>query len=462
MQGTAPTPKMRTFLVVWAGQLVSVSGTSLTGFGLQVWVFLETGSVTRLALVSLAYALPAVLLSPLAGVVVDRVDRRLAMLAADVVAGISTLLIALLFFTHSLQLWHIYLLSGFGALGNTFQSPAWMAAITLLVPKERLGRANGMVMTSDALSVVVAPVLAGALLATVGLGAVLLTDLATFAVAVFTLALVRFPRPERSAATRDRSVVREVVEGWRYLRERGGLLWLLFIYAGVNFALSFTNVLLIPLIVSFATEAAAGAVISAAGAAMLVGSLLVSAWGGPKRRRIAWIMGGIAAGGLAVMVSGWRPSLAVIAGGYMVLALLEPVINTASQVIWQLKVPPGLQGRVFSLRRMLAQAAAPLAIVLAGPLADRVFEPLMAGSSPFARVAGAVIGQGPGRGIALMFILAGVGSVLLGTAGWMHPRVRHLESEVPDQIPDLAVASSESPGDAAGAILPAEPDAGPE
>jgi DHA3 family macrolide efflux protein-like MFS transporter len=148
----------------------------------------------------------------------------------------------------------------------------------------------------------------------------------------------------------------------------------------------------------------------------------------------------------------------VIAGGYMVLALLEPVINTASQVIWQLKVPPGLQGRVFSLRRMLAQAAAPLAIVLAGPLADRVFEPLMAGSSPFARVAGAVIGQGPGRGIALMFILAGVGSVLLGTAGWMHPRVRHLESEVPD----LAVASSESAGDAAGAILPAEPDAGPE
>jgi DHA3 family macrolide efflux protein-like MFS transporter len=135
MQGAVPTTGMRTFLVVWAGQLISVSGTALTGFGLQVWVFLETGSVTRLALVSLAYALPAVLLSPLAGVVVDRVDRRLAMLAADVVAGISTLLIAVLFFTHSLQLWHIYLLSGFGALGNTFQSPAWMAAITLLVPR---------------------------------------------------------------------------------------------------------------------------------------------------------------------------------------------------------------------------------------------------------------------------------------------------------------------------------------
>jgi DHA3 family macrolide efflux protein-like MFS transporter len=121
---------------------------------------------------------------------------------------------------------------------------------------------------------------------------VLLTDLTTFAVAVFTLALVRFPRPERSATTRNRSLVREVVEGWRYLRGRSGLLWLLFIYAGVNCVLSFTNVLLIPLIVSFATEAEAGAVISAAGAAMLVGSLLVSAWGGPKRRRITWIMGG--------------------------------------------------------------------------------------------------------------------------------------------------------------------------
>lgn len=146
----APPAGMRPFLVVWAGQLVSVGGTALTGFGLQVRVYLETGSVTRLAPVSLAYALPAVLLSPLAGVVVDRVDRRLAMLGADVLAGASTLVIALLYFTGSLDLWHICLRSGLGAIGNAFQVPAWMAAMSLLVPRRHLGRANGLVMTSEA------------------------------------------------------------------------------------------------------------------------------------------------------------------------------------------------------------------------------------------------------------------------------------------------------------------------
>ena len=432
----APPAGMRPFLVVWAGQLVSVSGTALTGFGLQVWVYLETGSVTRLALVSLAYALPAVLLSPLAGVVVDRVDRRLAMLGADVLAGASTLAIALLYFTGSLELWHIYLLSGLGAVGNAFQVPAWMAAMSLLVPRKHLGRANGLVMTSEAVSIVVAPAAAGALLATVGLGAVLLADVATFGVGIVTLALVRFPRPEPAAAGPVPSVLHDIGEGWRYLRERTGLLWLLFLYAGVNFVLSFTNVLLIPLIVSFATEAEAGAVLSAAGIGMLAGSLTVSAWGGPKRR-IAAIMGGIALGGLFVVVSGLRPSLPVVTAGAVLLMLVVPVVNTASQVVWQLKVPPAMQGRVFSLRRMVAQAAAPLAIILAGPLADGVFEPLMTGEGPFARAVGAVIGTGPGRGIAFMFVLSGLGSAVLAAAGWLHPRVRHLEAEIPDQIPGL-------------------------
>jgi DHA3 family macrolide efflux protein-like MFS transporter len=430
----ATGPSMRTFLVVWAGQLVSVTGTALTGFGLQVWIYLETGSVTRLALVSLAYALPAVLLSPFAGVLADRLDRRLAMIGADVLAGISTLAIAALYFTGTLEVWHIYLLSGLGAIGNTLQVPAWMASVSLLVPKRHLGRANGLVMTSEAVSIVVAPAAAGGLLATLGLGAVLLTDAATFVVAVATLALVRFPRPERTGAEATPSLVHEMAEGWRYLRDRGGLLGLLLIYAGVNFVLAFETVLAIPLIVSFASETAAGAVLSAAGFGMLAGSLAVSAWGGPPRRRIAWIMGGIALSGGAVFAVGTRQSLVVIAAGYVALMLMLPVVNTASQVIWQLKVPPGMQGRVFSLRRMLAQAASPLAIVLAGPLADRVFEPLLAPGGGLAGSVGRVIGTGPGRGIAFMFLLAGAGTTLMAATGWAHPRIRHLETEIPDQI----------------------------
>lgn len=445
--GPTAAPSMRTFLLVWAGQLVSVTGTALTGFSLQVWIYLETGSVTRLALVGLAYALPAVLLSPFAGVLADRIDRRLAMLGADVLAGLSTLALALLYFTGSLEVWHIYLLSGLGAIGNTLQVPAWMAAISLLVPKKHLGRANGLVMTSEAVSVVVAPAAAGALLVTLGLGAVLLTDAATFAVGVATLAVARFPLHPKAASAEVPSIFGEMAAGWRYLRERGGLLGLLLIYAGVNFVLAFTNVLVIPLIVSFSSETSAGAVLSAAGLGMLAGSLAVSAWGGPKGRRIAWIMGGIAAAGAAVVVVGLRRSVLLIAAAYVVMSLLLPVVNTASQVVWQVKVPPGMQGRVFSLRRMLAQAASPLAIVLTGPLADRVFEPMFADGGSLSGSVGRVIGTGPGRGIGFMFLLAGLGTALMAALGWLNPRIRHLETEIPDQVADAPAAPAvEAPG----------------
>jgi len=427
---------MGAFFTVWAGQLVSVVGTSLTGFGLQVWVYLETGSVTRLAMVSLAFALPAVVLSPIAGALVDRWDRRAAMLGADAAAGAATLVVAALHFTGRLEIWHVFVLVGVGSVANAFQVPAWMASVPLLVPPRHLGRANGLVQVNDAAALVVAPAAAGALLATLGLGAVLLADVVTFLVAVATLAIVRFPRPERPPEAAGVTIGEDVRLGWRYLRERTGLVWLLGLYAGVNFVLTFALVLLIPLIVAFSTETAAGAVFSLSGVGMLAASLAVSARGVP-RRRVLTILAGIALGGAAVAVTGLRPSLLLIGAGITAIHLVLPVVNASSQVIWQTKVAPGVQGRVFALRRMISQAIAPIAILLAGPLADRVFEPLMADDGALAGTIGRILGTGPGRGIGLMFVLAGAGTVLLAGGGWMQPRLRHLEEELPDQpVPD--------------------------
>jgi MFS family permease len=357
------------------------------------------------------------------------------MLASDLIAGLTTMGIALLFFTDTLELWHAYLLIGVGALGNTFQSPAWMASVPLLVSKKHLGRANGLVQMSDAVAMIAAPAIAGALLATVGLGAVLLADVATFLVAVSTLAVVRFPRPRRSAEDSGVTVWDDVRIGWRYLRNRAGLLWLLGMYAGVNFVLSFTNVLIIPLVISFSSEAAAGTVFSIAGVGMLIGSVAVSAWGGPKRR-IRGVIGGILAGGALVVLVGLRASLPLITVGIFLLMATVPIVNTSSQVLWQTKVAPAVQGRVFALRRMIASAISPVAIIAAGPLADGVFEPLMADDGALAGTVGTLLGTGPGRGIGLMVVCSGIGVMLVGIAGWLHPRVRYLETELPDQIGD--------------------------
>ena len=179
---------MRSFLIVWAGQLVSLTGTALTSFGLQIHVYLETGSVTRLTLVSLAFVIPTVVFAPTAGTIADRLDRRLVMLTADLVGAMATVSLAIVYVVGDLELWHILIATFIGATANTFQDPAWNASIAVLVPRHQLGRANGLVQLNQGLSVVAAPALAGALVGVWGLGAVLLVDGLTFVVAVVSLA----------------------------------------------------------------------------------------------------------------------------------------------------------------------------------------------------------------------------------------------------------------------------------
>lgn len=424
---------MRTFYTVWGGQLISVLGSTMSAFAVQIWIYTETGSVTRLAMVGLAFALPGILVAPFAGALVDRWDRRRVMFATDSVAGAAALAMALLYATDGLALWHVYLVVALISVGNAFQQPAWLASLPMLVPKARLGRANGMVQLNEGAALVLAPALAGALLQTVGLGAVLLFDFATFLVAMTTLALVRIPRPERDPDTVAPSVRREAREGWRFVRERPGLFGLLWIYAGVNFSLAFTNILLVPLVLSFASEGAAGAVLSVAGFGMLAGSLVTSVWSGPKKKVRATMLT-IGAAGLWLVVASLRPSLLLVSVCVFALMAGIPVANAASQVLWQTKVPPAMQGRVFSIRRMIAQGIAPIAMLLSGPLADNVFEPLMAEDGRLANTVGALIGTGTGRGVALMFILAGLMTMALGALGLLAPRVRHLEDELPDYV----------------------------
>lgn len=421
---------MRSFVVVWLGQLVSITGTALTAFGLQFFIYSETGSVTRVALIALAYSLPAVVLAPIAGSVIDRADRRIVMLGADVVAGAATLSLLWALSFGPIPFWFICVATALGSAANAFQEPAWLASIPVLVPRTQLGRANGLVQLNFGVAVVVAPALAGALLAGFGLRAVLIADVVTFGVGIATLAAVKFPPYERDEAP-GRSVRYDARFAWRYLRERPGLLGLLWIYSGVNFMGSMTYVLIIPLVLAFSTEAALGVILSVSGAGAVVGSLVVSVYGEPKRL-VRTIMLGIGAMGLLTAATGMRASLLVVAVPTVLMLFLNPIVNGASQVIWQTKVAEGAQGRVFSLRRMIGQAVSPIAILLAGPLADGLFEPAFTGNGWLVDSVGSLIGSGAGRGIGFIYIIAGGFIILLAISGWALPRVRNIEPELPD------------------------------
>jgi len=174
-----------------------------------------------------------------------------------------------------------------------------------------------------------------------------------------------------------------------------------------------------------------------ASAGMLVGSLVMSTWGGPKRK-MNGVYGFIALFSLGYLIIGMRESAITIGLGMFVLLFSLPLAAGSSQVIWMSKVEPELQGRVFAIRGMLASAITPLAYLIAGPLADSVFGPLMSDGGALSGTVGGMIGVGQERGIGLIFILSGILMLLVTAAAYAYPRLRLIEDKLPDVIPDTA------------------------
>lgn len=427
------THGFRTFLTVWIGQLVSIVGTSLTWFGLSIWVYLETGSVTQLSLMMLAANLPRILLAPVAGALVDRWDRRWAMIISDGLSGVGTLVIAVAFLTDSVTIGLLVLVA---ALISTFEAvhwPAYQAATSLLVPKERYSQASGMVQMAEAAGQLLAPFLGGALVALGGVGVLIAVDVVTFLIAVATLLAVRFPRPARTAvgASARGSLRQEASFGFRYVWRRRPLLALLLAFAAMNLVLGFIGPVFIAYMLSFTTETTMGLIMSLGATGMLVGSIAASAVKVTSGRVARIVLAAGALGAMLVLL-GSSTSLIVILAALFVGMLVVPYASAMSQSIWMSKVEPDVQGRVFSVRSMIAQITNPVALALVGPLVDRVFVPLMSGDSSLAGALSRITGTGAGAGHAAFFVVLGIASVVVAVAAWAYPPLRNLERDVPD------------------------------
>ena len=434
---------MRTFLIIWAGQLVSMIGSGLTNFALGVWIYDQTGETTPFALTVLFGSLPRVLLAPVAGAIADRSNRRLIMILTDTGSALLTLVIAfVLFFSDGgLQVWHIYVVAVIGSSFGVFQWSAYQPSITMMVPKKHFGRASGLIQAGGAVQGIIAPLLAGVLYVSIGLKGIVVIDFATFFFAIGALMFVRIPQPRASEETdgEERSMLKDALFGWYYLVERRPLLVMLLYYAVVNFLLGMSSVLITPLVLSFNAASVLGIVNTVGSAGMLVGSLLMSAWGGP-RRKMNGVYAFIALFSLGYLIIGLWESAIAIALGMFVLLFSVPIAAGSSQVIWMSKVQPELQGRVFAIRSMIATAISPLAYLIAGPLADGVFGPLMSEGGALAGTVGGVIGVGQARGIGVIFILCGFLMLLVTAAAYAYPRLRMVEDELPDVVPDAAEA----------------------
>jgi MFS family permease len=409
------------FAVAWAGQFVSLVGSGMTTFALGLWVYGARGAVTDYALLGACAIAPRVLLVGVVARVVDSVSRRRVMLAAQTVGAVTSLALLGLWASGSLVIWHVYLAGVALGAAAAFEWPAWSAATTLLVPEKHLARAAGLVAMAQGVADVVAPFAGGALLVMVGVGPILMLDVASFLVAVAALAIVRFPEPARRPA----AAPPRLAEGWQWLRTQPALLALLGFLASVNFLWGLVAAMAAPLILGFATPGELGAIFSVAGVGIIAGSVGMTIWGGP-RRKLAGVIGAELVSGFAFVAIGVQPSLLLVGAGVLVAHMTLPVIGGCGQAIWQAQVPPELQGRVFALRQAVERAVVPVAFVLAGPLADGVFRPALAGGGALSGL-GPLLGTRADHGIPLMFVLMGLAQIAAAAGAWFLWR-RHADA----------------------------------
>lgn len=429
--------ELKPFLIIWFGQFVSLVGTSMTRFALIIWIYKQTNDAFNIALLGFFAYGAHVLLSPISGIIVDRFDRKKVLLLSDTGAGLLTMSLFILLATGQLQIWHLFVAQAVTGAMEAFQVPAYNAAITVMIPKQHYTRASGLLAFAYFGADVLAPFMAGVLLLIVGLQGIMLIDVITFFAALGTLALVTIPKPKQKAQDDEllNSRWQALTFGARYVFRRKGLLGLMFIWVGVSFFASLTYFSILPAMIlarSEGDEIVLASVQSALGLSGVIGGFVLSIWGGPKRlihsillgTALSFILGDF------LFAIGQTPLVWIIAASCT--SFFIPFIDGAYRTIWQTKVEPALQGRVFAFRNMMTMLPRPFGFLLGGFLADRVFEPALMPDGVLSPILGGLVGTGQGAGMASMFLFTAIGGMVICLSGYLLPAIRNVEKDLPD------------------------------
>ena len=393
----------RRFLTVWAGQTVSTIGSALSGIGIAVYVFVSTGSLMWLGLLSAFATLPVVLTGPFLRFT-DRLDRRTVMIRADVVAAVGPAIALTIAVFGELQPWHLAAAGLIGGFGTAFQVPAYQAALPHLVDDSAIDRANGLVQLGPAAALVLGPAIATPIVAWWGIEAILIVDLVSFAIGASATAWTRFTAVDAPEHTDDGS--NRAALSW--LRGPGRALFVLLgVMAVVNLVLAFFNLAFFALAVELGGVARAGLAPALGGATMVVVSLVMGSRGVPARR-ISVVALAIGMMAVACVVAAARPSFTLLLIGAVLALAAVPVANASVSTMFHEHVPAHMYGRVFGLRNVIAQVLYPLGSLLAGAVGAHVAAPAMTEGGALSGSLGRVIGVGADRGAALLMLGAAI------------------------------------------------------
>lgn len=446
------------FGVIWFGQLVTLLGSGMVRYAFVVHTWAAGGDATAVVGLFIAAFLPQLLLSPMAGALVDRWPKRNVLVLTDLGGLVALGSLAVDFYAGDLRTWHVYLALVVAGAAGSFQYPAFSASIPLLVPREKLQKASGMMSTAQAATAIGAPALAGVAFALDGLGPVLLIDVASFVVAIATILLISVPDK------RDPAARREAVRLWsgssdgiRYILRTPSIRALTFVFTVVNISAVFGFAVLPAMILARThNDAASYAVVNACfGVGGLLGSVALTALRTPASRVRVMLIAMTGVGlidqvglGLGRNVPTW--CVVEFAG-----AVLFPTVDAMLMQMMQTKVPAEMRGRVFGSSLFLCQCAAPFALICAGPLADHYFEPAARAGTGLAGFLAPLVGRGPGAGMACMLLVAGVITAALGLLGFASRSLRDIDTLMPDIVEDEDATGGDPggvPADEAGSL----------
>jgi DHA3 family macrolide efflux protein-like MFS transporter len=397
------------FFIVWSGQAFSLLGSSLVQFALIWWLTSTTGSATVLATAALVGLLPQVLLGPIAGALVDRWNRRVTMIIADSLIALAVVILAILFYLKRIEIWHIFLLMFFRSLMGGFHYTAMAASTSLMVPKEHLARVQGLnQMLMGGINIASAP-LGALLLGILPMQGILAIDVSTAIIAILPLLLIAIPQPVRQpsveVADGKTTLWQDLRSGFRYAFSWPGLVMIGLMAVVINLLLTpaFT---LVPILVTkyFGGQALQIAWMESAwGIGVITGGLILSAWGGFRRRILTSLMGLIVMGIVTVVIGLLPPGGLMVAVAMMLLmGMFNPIVNGPLMAAVQAIVAPEMQGRVFTLIGSVASAMTPLGLIVAGPIADQF-------------------------GTQIWFIIGGVVTFMMGMGAFFVPAVMNFE-----------------------------------
>lgn len=429
---------MRGLFIIWLGQVVSGVASSITGVALPIWIFSITESGTAVGILEFFFFSSYLITVPFAGILIDRSNRKTMMLMYDFLSLAALAILLLLQTLGLLEVWHLYLAATFQGIGSAFQSPSYAAAITTMVSKNQYIRANGLISLLYEIPGIFGPLLAGIMYLVIGLSGILAINILAFVISIGVLLFVEIPQPPKTieGVLSHRKFLSEALYGIKYIFQRPSLLGLQLIFFTGNLfsGIALSAAVLYPMIL-LRTEnntQVLGAIQSGGALASVLGGLFLTTWGGIKRPARAIILAWLFSSLFGMTLLGVGQTLVIWLIAVVVDAIFDPIVNVSMDAFLQAKVPPDLQGRVFSASDFIAQAMLPLTPLLAGYFGDRMFEPAMGTGGALANMFGWLVGTGPGSGFSLLILLCGVGGTLIGLAGYLIPSLRNLDTLLPD------------------------------